>query len=136
MKNSLPFVSLIIPCRNEEKHIEKCLDSVINQTFPSEKVEILAIDGMSNDKTREIISREYFDKIKLLDNPKKFFPFGCNIGIKEAKGDMIMILGCHAIYPKDYIEKCINYFKEYNADNVGGKLIPIPGENTLIARAI
>jgi len=56
VNNKLPFVSIIIPCRNEEKFISKCLDSILGNDYLKDKLEILVIDGMSEDKTREIIS--------------------------------------------------------------------------------
>jgi len=138
MNNLLPLVSIVIPCRNEEKFIGKCLDSVIAQDFPKDNFEILVIDGMSDDKTRETIN-EYVKKypfIKLLDNPKKFTPFALNIGIKNAKGEVIVRMDAHSVYIKDYISKCIKYLKEYEVDNVGGIWKIMPSEKTLINKAI
>ena len=131
-------VSIIIPCRNEEKYIGKCLDSIINQDFPKENLEVLVIDGMSEDKTKEIIEKyaNQYSFIKLLENSKKFTPFGLNIGVKEAKGEIILRMDAHASYEKDYISKCLKYLKEYNADNVGGILKTLPAENTISAEAI
>lgn len=135
-----PFISVILPCRNEEKFIRKCLDSLINQDYPKEKMEILVVDGMSEDKTREIIlnikSQISNPEIKLIDNPKKFTNFAFNLGIKEAKGEIIMLAGAHATYEKDYVAKCVKYIKEYNADNVGGIIKTLPAEDSLIAEAI
>ncbi|MDD2913665.1 MAG: glycosyltransferase family 2 protein [Candidatus Pacebacteria bacterium] len=135
---SQSFVSIIIPCRNEEKFISKCLDSFLKQNYPKDKMEILVIDGMSTDKTREI-AREYSEKypfIKLIDNKNKFTPFALNLGIKNSKGDIITIAGSHTKYDKDYILKCLKYLEEYKADNVGGILKTIPKKDTLIAKAI
>ena len=56
-KNNFPKISVIIPCRNEEKFIGKCLDSILNQDYPKEKMEVLVVDGMSEDRTREIIEK-------------------------------------------------------------------------------
>ena len=73
MNNQLPLVSIIIPCRNEKKFIGQCLDSLINQDYPQDKLEILIIDGASTDKTKNIVS-SYLQKykfIKLFENPKK-----------------------------------------------------------------
>ncbi len=133
-------VSIIIPCRNEEKFIGKCLKSLVNQDYPKEKMEVLIVDGMSEDKTREIIEdfkiKNSELKIRILDNPQKFTPFALNIGIKEAKGEIIIRMDAHAYYEKDYISKCVKYLKEYNADNVGGIIKTLPNQDTLIARAI
>jgi len=122
MENEKKILSIIIPCRNEEKFIGKCLDSVAAQDYPKENFDVLAVDGMSDDGTRKIIGdyREKFPFIKLLDNPEKFTPFAMNIGIKNAKGDFIIFMGAHAEYALDYVSRCVTAAEKSNADNVGG----------------
>lgn len=134
----MEFLSVIIPCRNEEKYIKKCLDSLLGQDYPKDEMEVLVVDGMSEDKTREII-KEYCQKysfIKLLENPNKFTPFGLNVGIKEAKGKIIARMDAHAAYEKEYLSKCVKYLKERGVDNVGGVIKTLPGRDTIIAKAI
>lgn len=136
-KSSLP-VSIIIACRNEERFIGNCLDSFLTQDYFKEDMEILVVDGMSEDKTREIV-KEYSQKysfIKLIDNPNKTTPFAFNIGIKNSKGDFLFFIGAHAKYEKNFISKSIEYLKKYNADVSGGVLKTMPKTNTLFARAI
>lgn len=128
-----PLVSVIIPCSNEEKFLAKCLDSISNQDFPKENLEVLVIDGASEDKTKEIAGKL---GIKVLDNPKKYTPFGLNIGIKNARGEIIIRMDAHADYPKDYISKCVKYLKEFQADNVGGIIKTIAFQDTPSAKAI
>lgn len=138
MTTALPFVSIIIPCRNEQKFIGKCLDSIIAQDYPKELLEVLIVDGMSNDKTREII-KEYSKQhqyIKLLDNPRKIVPTALNTGIQNVQGEIIVRMDAHNIYEKDYVSKCVRYLQEYDVDNVGGIWITLPGNNTLIAQSI
>lgn len=133
-----PFLSVIIPCRNEEEFIGKCLDSVISQDYPKDKLEVFVVDGASRDKTKEIVrnySRQY-SCIKILDNPKKIASAAMNIGIKEAKGEIIMRMDSHSVYQSDYISKCVKYLREYNADNVGGVLETRPSADTIFAKAI
>jgi len=133
-----PFVSIIVPCRNEEKFIEKCLTSVIGQNYPKEKMEILVIDGMSKDKTRDIV-KECSKKnsfIKLFRNPKKVTPVAFNIGIKNSKGNFIIIMGAHTKYKNDYISKCIETSIKYEADNVGGIWRIMPTKDTIINKSI
>lgn len=135
---NLPFVSVIIPCRNEEKFIAKCLDSVIANDYPKNRLEILVVDGISEDGTRKII-QEYMQQhsfIRLMDNPRKITPVAFNIGIKNSEGAIISIHSAHAIYNEDYISKCIQYMNEYDADAVGGTMITIPREDTVVGRAI
>jgi len=135
---NLPLVSVIIPCRNEEKFISRCLDSIVTNDYPKEKLEVLIIDGMSDDKTREIIDGyiKQYSYIKLLDNHKKFTPFALNIGVKESKGEIIIRMDAHSTYKKDYISTCIKYLNEYDADNIGGIWKIIPREKTLVAKSI
>ncbi|MBL7142501.1 MAG: glycosyltransferase family 2 protein [Candidatus Pacebacteria bacterium] len=138
MKEEFPFVSIIIPCFNEEKYIGKCLGSLLRQDYSKEKMEILLIDGMSKDKTREVI-KDFTGKypfLRILDNPKRFTPFALNIGIKNAKGDIIIRMDAHAGYEKDYISKCVKYSIEYDADNVGGFMKTLPSGKSLTAKAI
>jgi len=131
-------VSIIIPCRNEEKHIGKCLDSLLKNNYPKDLIEIIVIDGMSKDDTREII-KKYIKKypfIKLSNNSKKIVPTAVNIGIKEARGDMITCLGAHSSYPSNYIEKLVLWIRKSEADCVGGVCITKAGAETTVASAI
>ncbi len=137
-KTNLLAVSIIIPCRNEEKFLAKCLDSIIANDYPKDKLEILVVDGISEDRTREILE-EYAKKfhfIKALENPKKFTPFGLNLGIKQAKGEIVIRMDGHATYEKDYISKCVNYLNKYKVDNVGGVMETIPAEKNIISKSI
>ncbi|MBM7560123.1 glycosyltransferase [Marinitoga litoralis] len=118
-------VSVIIPTLNEEKHIEKCLDSIIKNDYPEK--EIIIVDGMSEDKTREIIKKYQNDNIKIIDNEYKITPIALNIGIKEANGDYIMIAGAHTTYSENYISACVKRLEENKCDIAGGSMITIPG---------
>jgi len=137
-KKIAPSVSVVIPCHNEEKFIAKCLDSVLQQDYPKEKMEILVINGDSKDKSKEIIETysKRYPFIKLLENPKRFTPFAFNIGIKNAKNEIIVIMGAHAGYKKDYISKCIETLIKYEADNVGGVLKTISANNKIVTKSI
>ena len=120
-----PFVSIIIPCRNEEKYISVCLDSLIENDYVKENSEILIIDGMSQDTTLKIID-SYIDRynfIKVYQNPGKIFPSAVNIGVRASKGELIFIIGAHARYDREYISKCVEYSIKLEADNVGGILL-------------
>ncbi|MFN6945109.1 MAG: glycosyltransferase family 2 protein [Cytophagaceae bacterium] len=136
--NEFPRVSVIIPCRNEESFIGQCLDSIIANDYPKDKLEIIAVDGLSEDGTKEIIKKytKIFPNIKLFDNPQRTVPFALNIGIINARGDIIVRMDAHNTYEKDYISKCVKYLKEYDADNVGGISRTLPGDTTQIAQSI
>ena len=132
-------VSVIVPCRNEQDFIGNCLESLISQNYPESKLEILVVDGVSNGRTKEIISEyaEEYPFIKLLNNVKKVVPSALNIGIKAARGDIIVRIDVHCTYSQDYITKCVKYLQEYDdVDNVGGICITLPGNDTVLAQAI
>lgn len=138
MKNSNVRLSVVIPCRNEEHYIGACLKSVVDNDFNMDTIEILVVDGMSDDKTREIVQSysKDFPFIRLLDNPHRFTPNALNIGIKEARGEIVVRMDSHTVYPEDYLSKCVHYLLSYNVDNVGGILEVVPRENTRAGRAI
>jgi len=116
------MISVIIPVLNEENYIATCLDSILESDFSMEEMEILLVDGGSQDKTVDIV-KEYMTKyanIQWLKNPQKIVPVAMNIGIREAKGDYIVRLDAHASYPKDYFSKLIAWHQKLDADNIGG----------------
>jgi glycosyltransferase involved in cell wall biosynthesis len=122
MKTSEPLVTIVIPCKNEKAYISTCLEKILLQDFPLDKLEILVIDGLSTDGTREII-QSYVDKygfIRLLDNAKGIVAVAMNIGIANAHGEIIVRLDVHTEYAPDYISKSVGLLKVTCADNVGG----------------
>lgn len=130
--------SVIVPCRNEEKFIAKCCESIVSQDYPKDKMEVLFVDGMSEDGTREII-KNYAGRypfIRLIDNNKKITPCALNVGIRNAKGKIIVRMDAHTGYPPQYITKGIGHLKRTGADVVGGPIITKPGNDTVIAKSI
>lgn len=116
-------VSVVMPVYNEERYIEKCVDSLLLQDYPIEKMEWIFVDGCSKDKTVEILDEyknKYPNLIKVLNNPKKIVPYAMNIGIKASCGKYIVRLDAHADYATDYISKCVYYLENTDAENVGG----------------
>src|SRR6202158_3151407 len=83
-----PFVSVVMPCRNEARFIAACLDSIIQNGYPGDRLQVLVIDGMSTDGTREIVSsyQRRYPAIRLLDNPRRITPCALNIGISASTG--------------------------------------------------
>lgn len=115
------MVTVVCPIYNEEKYIRQCIDSILLQDYPKDDLEVIFVDGMSTDKTRDIVL-EYIARcpfIRLVDNPKRIVPCAMNIGIVAAKGDVIMRLDAHSNYPKNYISVLVRRLFELEADNVG-----------------
>lgn len=132
------MISIICPIYNEEKYIDSCINSILQQDYSKDDLEVLFVDGMSSDKTREIISgySSKYPFIKVLDNPLRIVPPAMNIGIRAAKGDIIIRLDAHAIYPERYISELVSNLKKLSADNVGGVCRTLPVNNTIICRSI
>jgi glycosyltransferase involved in cell wall biosynthesis len=124
--------------RNEERFIASCLDPVLAQLDGFANCEIICVDGASTDQTREIVSRyaQKDHRVHLMDNPRKIVPVAMNMAIKQAKGDVIIRLDCHAEYAGDYVCSCLEVLSRTEADNVGGYLTTKPGEDTGMGRAI
>jgi glycosyltransferase involved in cell wall biosynthesis len=133
-----PMVSLIVAARNEEAFIGRCLDSIVASTYPRDRLEVLVVDGMSEDRTREIVE-DYaarYPFIRLLDNPKKHATAAFNAGIKAARGEILMIVGAHAAYAPWYVERSVRTLLRSGADNVGGVWRIVPRDGTLVGQAI
>jgi glycosyltransferase involved in cell wall biosynthesis len=125
MAKEILAVSVVIPCRNEREHVEDCVRSVLTQEPVDGGFEVIISDGMSDDGTREIISRlaKESSLVRLVDNPCKITPSAMNAGILSARGQYIAIMGAHNRYAADYLKEGLNVLQETGADNVGGAMI-------------
>lgn len=135
-----PFVSLIIPARNEEACLDLCFKSLlIDGTYPHERMEIIFVDGMSTDRTRDIVAKWQMDRpgiITFIENPKKTIPAAMNLGLRIAKGEFIFKIDAHSSYGQDYVHACIRHHMLDKVDNVGGLFIHTARENTPVAHAV
>jgi glycosyltransferase involved in cell wall biosynthesis len=122
----VPLVSVIVPCRNEKDHIEVCLRSLLAQKPLPGGIEIMVIDGMSNDGTQNILTRLAGEDSRfiVIKNPSRTTPIALNIGIQASRGQYIAILGAHAEYAPDYLKTCVDLFQEHpEVCCVGGPII-------------
>ena len=138
MSDEKPFISIIIPMRNEARHIEACLQSMLDQDYPTDRMEILVADGCSNDGSRGIVERFAVPhpNVILLENPEQIVPTGLNRAIHRSKGKYVLRADAHAEYADDYLSKCVSYLAKTGAQNVGGPLITLPGGENLSARVV
>jgi glycosyltransferase involved in cell wall biosynthesis len=133
-----PLVSVIVPCRNERAYIAKCLDSIRANDYAAERTEIIVVDGASDDGTRAILEdyARRWPQMHWFDNPTQTTPAALNIGIRRARGDIIMRVDAHCRYSDNYISRLVSWLEQSGADNVGGVCRTLPGSHTLTARAI
>lgn len=124
MDKNLPKVTLLIVVRNERGYIEKSLQSLLDQTYPRELTEIIVVDGMSTDGTKEWLQsklkelRVKGNDIKLLDNPEYILASGWNMGIKNASGDIVCRIDAHSEIDSHYVITGVRNLLERKKENV------------------
>jgi glycosyltransferase involved in cell wall biosynthesis len=133
-----PLVSVIVPCRNEERWIGPCLQSILDNDYPRDRLEVLVVDGMSKDGTRNVVESfaARFPQLQMVSNDRKITPTALNLGIAAARGSVIVRMDAHVEYPRDYISSLVSLLEESGADNVGGVCQTLPANNSAIARAV
>jgi succinoglycan biosynthesis protein ExoA len=136
-----PLVSIVLATRNESRAIESCLVSILSQKTISQRlgrfdIEILAIDGMSDDGTRSLLQRYAANdsRLQVLSNEKLRTPFAFNLGLRRARGVYVCIFGAHTVYRDDYIATCLDELVTHNAAGCGGRVVTIPSDCTTSAQ--
>lgn len=134
----LPKLTVIVPCRNEERFIAACLDSILQNDYPVDRLEIIAVDGMSSDATWEII-KIYVGQFPLiipLLNDRRITPVALNLAIRVASGEVICRVDAHARIAPDYLRRCVELLISSGAQNVGGAMRTLPADSSLAAKCI
>jgi len=133
----LKTVSIIIACRNEEHFIGNCLQSIIDNDYDKDLIEIIVVDGMSTDKTVDIVKsfQEKYNNIRFEMNPDKTKYKALNKVIPTTKSDAVMIIDAHRSFPINYISQCINYLFKTVVSNVGGDTKREPREKGIAPKA-
>jgi succinoglycan biosynthesis protein ExoA len=131
-----PFVSIVMPVRNEERAISQVLDCLLAQDYPRDRMEILVADGMSTDNTRHLVSTAAARdaRIRLLENRQRRMASGFNLGLRASRGDIIIMVGGHTEVASDYVSMAASLLSKGLADCVGGPINTV-GE-TEVAQAI
>jgi glycosyltransferase involved in cell wall biosynthesis/GT2 family glycosyltransferase len=138
------FISLVMPVRNEARFIAKTLGQLLSQDYPRNRYEILVVDGMSEDGTRDIVSRLAAKdaRIRLLDNPRKLSSVGRNVGFRAGRGDYFVVVDGHCHIPTNQFLRDISDCFERSGAHCLGRPQPLdpPGlspfqESVALARA-
>lgn len=121
-----PEVSVIVPCRNEVRHIETCLRSILSQQRPAGGFEVIVADGMSDDGTRSVLETFAAEhrELRVIDNPGRIASTGLNAAISAARGRVLVRMDAHTEYAPDYVCQCLAVLEETQADAVGGPCVP------------
>ncbi len=135
-----PFISIIVPCYNEEAAILHLLDSILAQTYPRAQMELIISDGMSTDATRETIFAFQFEhpdlSIRVVDNTVKTIPAALNQAIKNSRGEIIIRLDAHSMPIPEYVARCVSAHEAGKGANIGGVWEIRPSAKTWIAESI
>ena len=131
----VPLVSVVLPIRNEARFIRRCLEAVLAQDYPADRMELIVVDGMSTDGTREIA--ESFSArhpaLRVISNAGQIVPTGLNAAIAVARGEIVVRVDGHCEIATDYVSQCVHHLQS-GVDAVGGPLETIG--DTVIANAI
>lgn len=122
---ALPLVSIVIPMLNESGAIGRCIDSILAQSYPGDRTEILVVDGLSTDGSRAEVQAlaETHENIRLFDNPQKRTPRSLNIGIRNSRGGVVVILGAHTRIDPEFVACNIRCMREMGVKCTGGTQI-------------
>lgn len=135
-----PFVSVIIPCYNEQATIGGLLEALAAQTYPLERIEVIIADGLSSDDTRLRIDAFCREKaqpqVRVVDNPQRIIPAALNRALESARGEIIVRLDAHSVPAADYIGRCVDALQAAGGELVGGRWDIHPGSPSWIARSI
>lgn len=126
----MPSVSVIIPCKNEENYIVACIQSVLNNQYPSDRLEVLVCDGMSEDRTPELVKGFSNPRVKLIENIDITTPYGLNAGIGASNSDIIIILGAHSVVDSEFIRHSVDAFSFGSDIGCTGGLIETVSEDS------
>jgi succinoglycan biosynthesis protein ExoA len=135
-----PSVSIIVPCYNEQATIRMLLEAILVQTYPHSKMEVVIVDGLSQDNTQAVIADFQREKpglsLVVLSNPRRTIPSSLNLAIASARGEIIIRLDAHSVPIPEYVEYCVRALRQGKGNCVGGIWMIRPGGDGWIARSI
>ncbi len=125
-----------MPVRNEAAYVARSIQSVLDQDYPKDRIEVIVADGLSTDNTKQIISEfaSEANHILIFDNPKVYVPGGLNLILQKTRGDIIIRVDGHCEIARDYVRNCVHHLLTKDIVGVGGPMETV-GE-TPLAQAI
>jgi cellulose synthase/poly-beta-1,6-N-acetylglucosamine synthase-like glycosyltransferase len=132
----LPSISLIVPAKNEEKVIGKCLDSLLDLDYPRKKLEIIvSVDGSTDNTVK--ICRKYGRRIKVIESePKSCKAAALNEVIPKARGEIIGIYDADCIVDRNCLKEVAKNFENNETAGVCGNLKSYNNDESIVTRAL
>ena len=133
-----PFVSILLPIYNEISTIDRCLQAVLNQTYPPDRVEILVADGGSDDGTCQKLDAlaDQHPRLRIMHNPGRIVSKALNLLTNQARGEVIIRVDGHCVIAPDYVANCVRRLAQEQVDVVGGPMRSIGETETTVGISI
>ncbi len=135
-----PKVSIIVPTKNEENVIQRCLSSISKIDYPTEKMEIVVIDGNSTDGTRQIceeFAKKYSGAFKFIsEGTCKGKPAALNYALPYTTGEIVAYFDADSVPEQDTFKKAIPYFADTKVMAVQGRTVSINERYNVLTRVI
>ncbi len=121
------MVTVVVPMLDERDHIDQCLDSFAAQTYPHDLLDVVVVDGGSSDGSRQLVEQRAASEpwIRVVDNPRRKASAAFNVGVDEAKGDVIFLFSAHGVAGPAFVERSVAVLDETGADGVGGRYLHV-----------
>ncbi len=117
-----PFVTIVVPVRNEERYLGATLHALLTQHYDADRFEVIVADGQSTDDTAGVVRRLQADheNLRLLYNPRRLSSAARNLGVRDARGDYVLIVDGHCeLRRSDYFSRLVETFERHGVECVG-----------------
>lgn len=136
-----PLVTVIIPAKDEEEHIETCLKSILAQDYPPQRLEIIVVDGVSQDRTAEIARKGLHSaplfNAEVVTNENGSTPSNLNVGLTRSRGEIVCRVDARSLIPPDYVRRCASVLQRRpEIAVVGGAQVAQPPRADSVGRGI
>lgn len=135
-----PKFSIIVPTKNEETVIRRCLDGILNIDYPKDKIQIIVVDGKSDDNTYKIcseFSEKYPENIKVIcEKTAKGKPAALNLALPYINGEIVGVFDADSLPEKEVLSKVASYFTDKKVMALQGRTISLNEKNNALTRVI
>ncbi len=137
---NFPKFSIIVPTKDEEVVIRRCLDGLLNLNYPKDKMEVIIVDGNSKDSTVSICSEfsakysEIFKIIPQKDSTGK--PAALNLGLRHATGDIIGVFDADSLPENHTLQKIASYFNDPQIKAIQGRTTSLNEKRNILTRVV
>lgn len=137
-KERLPRISLIVPAKNEEAVIERCLDALLNMDYPRMKMEIIVVEGGSTDATKDIclkISKKHPNVIRVIhENTPRGKPTALNLGLLHTTGEIVGVFDADSVTKENVLQRVASYFRDPSVMAVQGRTCSLNKDGNILTK--